>query len=176
MRSIPRPIGRQAHWGKVWGPSLCFRLPRWRRGTATGVSSPLWEACERVQKPADHGGRSLARRWDDRFGPLEPPPSLGAGTGRAVPRADSNHMLERSRVRCSAAPGAWPSWACHSRFSLPEWQLASRRGGWGLQGLRSAPVPPPQLSTLDLPLRVDPGAGPQSIPACGGPVQVRSGP
>lgn len=40
---------------------------------------------------------------------------------------------------------------------------ASGRGGWKLQSLCSAPVHPPQLSTLDLPLGVDPGAGPQCI-------------
>lgn len=36
---------------------------------------------------------------------------------------------KRSCARCSAAPGAWPSWACHSRFFLPEWQ-AGQRAGW----------------------------------------------
>lgn len=126
------------------------------------MSSWLWEACERVQRPADHRGRSLARRWDDRFGPLEPPPTFGAGTGRAVPRADSNHMLERSRVRCSAAPGAWPSWACHSRFSLPEWQ-AGQQAGW--MGAARAP-----LSSGPSPTALNTGPATEGRPRCWPPI------
>lgn len=54
---------------------------------------------------------------------------------------------------------------------------ASGRGGWELQSLYLAPVHPPQLSTLDLPL-VDPGARPRYIPAFSaqfGLVWVRKG-
>ena len=73
--------------------------------------------------------------------------------GRAAPRADSNHMLEEKLCVSRAAPGALPSWACHRRFSLPEWQAGRQAGRWGLQSVCGLGSILPRLCTPALALR-----------------------
>lgn len=48
------------------------------------------------EKPGQEGGM--------RLGPLGPPPGFGAGTGQAVPWADSNHMLEEELCALLCGP------------------------------------------------------------------------
>lgn len=110
------------------------------------------------------------------LGPPEPPPSFSQHQPSSAPGRQQPYVGRGAVCVAPQAPGAWPSWACHSRFFLPEWQAGQRVGA-------AEPLHGSSLSLMalnrDLTQGLDPGAGPQYIPArptfCG-PIQIRLGP
>lgn len=131
-----------AHW-RSWNQKLLAASWRGCRGSELPVGGriPVGQGPGGTEGAAGRAGGGAARAaelWR---------------AGRAVPGADSNHMLEEELCVSRAAPGARPSWACHRRFSLPEWQAGRQAGQRGLQSVCGSGSIPPWLCTLALALR-----------------------
>lgn len=97
-------------------------------------------------------GAAWPGEWEEWLRPpspnLEPPPSFRAVLAEQRLGPTATICWKRSCASPSTAPGAQPSWACHRRFSLPEWQ-AGQRAGWAgaVEPVRTLGLSPTALDT-----------------------------